>query len=762
MSFWMNAWGIKFTPGDYAVNLTAKVRGTSTNLLYNCDSGDVVNLSTEKKSNGDVVVKFTEPGTGKYDMASFHYCQLRPNTKTSANERWAFIGGAIAVETTPATSPRSFTCTLSGLEAGKSYNVALLNSFGNGNANDFQYTWLSVKSSPDVSTDPNLESVGIGTATTDVFFDPAVTTYNITSEDTVTPYPSVVTANSKSTYVVKLGGTTVAKPNNLNLALGKNVVTIEVTSPSGAKKTYTFNITKVNTSTDATLKSLSFTGKTVTPEFSSATTSYSASVGSTVTTYPFPTSEANQSGATVVVKQGGTVVTGPGALTLAEGANVITVEVTAKDGTTKKIYTTTITRAAAAKDASLSGLPTVTGVTVAPTFSADVTSYTASVSEGTKTASLAAATTTVNGATVVYKLNGVVVTAPATLNLRPGANTLETIVTSSDGTTTKTYTETITRAVLAAGSSTAANEARLAVSPVPGANYTAGDGTTVTGFDSDILNYTKAVPVNQENIALTAAAANSSAVITYRYSTDNGTTWTTIAAPGPVPLADGKTTKIETTVTNGTGTKVYVTDVTRPAIDPNAEVGPTEGDGDTPAKGIAGTGKFIASNDPTFQLAWTKATGKLVSQATGVYIGYIEAKITFTKAGKAYTCTAQFGTIKAMPAKTAAEKLAAMKSKIFAGKQFCIDKTKLDPKTTAPVGGFTTANFKKIKPMNKSAAELKQETAALAALKGFSGEVQIQVTRYRAWPSTMVNLGNWDSKGGKISVQVRNTKVALN
>jgi hypothetical protein len=762
ISFYMNSWGVRLNAGHYELSLKAHVQGQSTNLLRNCDSTDVVNLSSTKQANGDIVIKFSEAGTGKYDIASFHYCQLRPNNRNTQNERWAFIGGAPAMEVTPATSPRSFTCTLRGLDADKSYNLAVGNLLGNsGWANDLQYTWLSVKSSPNVANDAKLESVGIGSATTDVYFDPAVTTYNLTSEDDVTPYPSVVTANSTATYVVKLGGTTVAKPNNLNLALGRNVVTIEVTCGTG-KKTYTFNITKVNTSADATLASLSFSGKTITPAFSSATTSYSASVGSSVSTYPFPNAEATQEGATVVVKQGGTVVTGPGALTLAEGANVITVEVTAKNGTTKKIYTTTITRAAAAKDASLSALPTVTGVTVTPTFSADVTSYTASVSEGTKTASLAAATTTVNAATVVYKLNGVVVTAPATLNLRPGANTLETIVTSSDGTTTKTYTETITRAVLAAGSSTAANEARLAVSPVPGANYTAGDGTTVTGFDSDILNYTKAVPVNQENIALTAAAANSSAVITYRYSTDNGANWTTVAAPGPVPLADGKTTKIETTVTNGTGTKVYITDVTRPAIDPNAEVGPTEGDGDTPAKGIAGTGKFIASNDPTFQLAWTKATGKLVSQATGVYIGYIEAKITFTKAGKAYTCTAQFGTIKALPAKTAADKLAAMKSKTFAGKQFCIDKTKLDPKTTAPVGGFTTANFKKIKPMNKLAAELTQEAAALAALKGFSGEVQVQVTRYRAWPSTMVNLGNWDSKGGRISVQIRNTKVALN
>lgn len=196
-------------------------------------------------------------------------------------------------------------------------------------------------------------------------------------------------------------------------------------------------------------------------------------------------------------------------------------------------------------------------------------------------------------------------------------------------------------------------------------------------------------------------------------------------------------------------------------VDPNADTAPVEGDGNLAPKNIAGTGKFIATNDATFQLAWDKKNGKLISQATGIYTGYIEAKITFTKAGKTYSCTAQFGVIKAMPGKTAKDKANAKKMKTFVGKQFCTDKTKLDPKTTAPKGGLTPTNFKKIKPMNKTAAELKQEKTALATLKGFVGQVQIQVIRYRAWPTTMVNLGNYDSKGGKIPTQIRNTKVNL-
>ena len=760
MIFNANSWGLKFDVGSYKMSLKAQVRGTTTDLVRNCNSSDVVNLSSTKVGN-DVVIKFTEPGVSKLDKAWSHYCQLRDKNIRSDSEFFGYLGGVAAVEVTPATSPRSFTCTLTGLPTGESYTLGVGNQFSGWN-NKIQTTWLSIKASPNVATDPTVESVGIGTATTDLVFDSADASYDITSTDDETPYPNVVTSNSLSTYVVKLGGTVVAKPNKLNLVTGKNVVTIEVTSPSGAKKTYTFNITKVNTAADATLTAATFGSKVLTPAFSSATTNYSANVSSTTTTYPFPSVTKGQSGSTVVYKNGASVVSGPGDLALVDGPNVITVEVTAPNGTTKKTYTFTITKAPAAKDAGLSALPTVSGVTASPAFNADVTKYTGGVSESTTTATLGAATTAIGSATTVYKLNGAVVTA-GNISLRPGANVLETIVTSSDGTTTKTYTETITRAVLTAGGSSAANDARQAVNPVPGATYQS-NGQTVTGFDSEVTSYTKNVPVNQTEVSLTSGgAANASSVITSRYSTDGGTTWTVVTAPATVPLAAGKTTKIETTVTNGTGTKVYTTDVVRPAEDTTSDVAPAEGDGDTAAKGIpsGGVKKFVATNDSTFQVAWDKATGKLISQATGIYTGHIEAKVTFTKAGKTYSCTAQFGTLKVMPQKTPAQKVAAMKSKIFVGKQFCIDKTKLDSKTTAPAGGFTKTNFVKIKAINKTAAELKAEVAALAALKGFTGEVAIQVIRYRAWPTTMWNLGDHTGKGGKIPVQIRDTKIAL-
>jgi hypothetical protein len=277
------------------------------------------------------------------------------------------------------------------------------------------------------------------------------------------------------------------------------------------------------------------------------------------------------------------------------------------------------------------------------------------------------------------------------------------------------------------------------------------------------------VVVGNAKATVTAAPAlTGGAATSLKVTATPGGAFCVITLPATSCEITGLTNKtsytFSTVATNASGSSdASVQSAAAIPVDPNADVAPEEGDGNTAPKGIpsGGVKKFVATNDSSFQVAWDKKTGKLISRATGIYTGYIEAKITFTKAGKAHTCSAVFGTLKAMPMKTAAQRSAAMKMKTFTGKQFCIDRTKLNPSTLAPKGGMTASNFKKIKPMNKSARELTAERAALAALKGFTGQVTIQVIRYRAWPTTMVNIGDHNSRGGKIPALVRNTKVTL-
>jgi hypothetical protein len=97
-------------------------------------------------------------------------------------------------------------------------------------------------------------------------------------------------------------------------------------------------------SADADLADLSASGLTLSPDFSSAATSYTASADHSKSSTTIHAA-ASDDGATVTING----AAGPDQdIALNVGSNEITVEVTAEDGTTTKTYTITITRAAAA------------------------------------------------------------------------------------------------------------------------------------------------------------------------------------------------------------------------------------------------------------------------------------------------------------------------------------------------------------------------------------------------------------------------------
>ena len=96
-----------------------------------------------------------------------------------------------------------------------------------------------------------------------------------------------------------------------------------------------------------------------------------------------------------------------------------------------------------------STISTLTGLalnsaTLSPAFTTGTTSYTASVTNATASVTL---TPTVTDSTATVKVNGVTVAsgaASAALPLVAGSNTLTTVVTAQDGTTTSTYTVVVT------------------------------------------------------------------------------------------------------------------------------------------------------------------------------------------------------------------------------------------------------------------------------------------------------------------------------
>ena len=162
---------------------------------------------------------------------------------------------------------------------------------------------------------------------------------NSVSRTTVTP----TVMDSGASYVIKLGGVEDAD-GTVSLAVGDNVITIEVTAEDGqTTRTYTVTVTRAApSSSDATLKALSLSGISL-GNFKSVTTSYTASVANSVTqTTVTPT--LNDDGVSYVIKIGG-VEDADGTVSLAVGSNVITVEVTAADDSTTRTYTVTVTRA---------------------------------------------------------------------------------------------------------------------------------------------------------------------------------------------------------------------------------------------------------------------------------------------------------------------------------------------------------------------------------------------------------------------------------
>ena len=233
-------------------------------------------------------------------------------------------------------------------------------------------------------------------------------------------------------------------PSALTLEAGASAATAEVTATddreeeeaetlavagwhAGPIGTATLTITAV--SHDARLSALSLSGIDI-GTFSGDTTTYAATVGHP-TSSTTVTATATHPRASVSIQPGA-------AVSLAEGANVIAVTVVAEDGTTTKTYTVTVTRAAAplSEDAALRTL-SLSGADIGA-FSPDSTAYAASVAHEV-------ASTTVTAA-ASHSAAKVTIAPGSEVSLAVGANEIAVTVTAEDGTTTRTYTVTVTRA----------------------------------------------------------------------------------------------------------------------------------------------------------------------------------------------------------------------------------------------------------------------------------------------------------------------------
>ncbi|MDB6123068.1 MAG: LamG domain protein jellyroll fold domain protein [Pedosphaera sp.] len=179
-------------------------------------------------------------------------------------------------------------------------------------------------------------------------------TYYGTFPTTVSNTTITATANDPNA-TLKLDGISLSSgvPSGMiPLSFGNNTHLLTVTSQSGLFTTgYTLQLTRV-LNNNADLASLTCSGGSLNPLFSSNVTSYVLTVSNNVSSITVTPTSVDSVYATIQAKaNGGSYVpvssgAASGALGLNIGTNMIFVAVTAQDGATVKIYTLTVTRQA--------------------------------------------------------------------------------------------------------------------------------------------------------------------------------------------------------------------------------------------------------------------------------------------------------------------------------------------------------------------------------------------------------------------------------
>ena len=377
-------------------------------------------------------------------------------------------------------------------------------------------------------------------------FASGTTSYSAQVANSVTQTTVTPTVNhSLASYVIKVGGVTDADGVTV-LGVGRNVITVEVTAEdTTTTRTYTVTITRsAPPSTDATLSDLTLIGIDF-GTFDSTTASYTAAVANSVAqTTVTPT--VNDFLASYVIKLGG-VTDSDGVIPLAVGSNVITVEVTAEDGNTSMTYTVTVTRAAPpSTDATLSAL-TLSGLDFG-TFASGTTSYTSQVANSVSQTTV---TPTVNhsGASYIIKL-GSATDADGVITLAVGSNVITVEVTAEDGSTTRTYTVTVTRAEPTTPEQLS-SDASLSSLTLSSVDFGRFDSTT-TSYSAGVAN-----SVSRTTVTPTVSDSGASYVIKLDGATD---------ADGVVALSVGSNVvTVEVTAEDGNTKQTYTVTVTRTA-----------------------------------------------------------------------------------------------------------------------------------------------------------------------------------------------------
>lgn len=391
-------------------------------------------------------------------------------------------------------------------------------------------------SAPAKSSDATLKSLSATGYTLSPSFASGTTSYTVTVPSGTTSVTLTGTANDSKATVAGLG--------KITLTGDTTTATVKVTAEDGTTtKTYTVKINRekessggetggdtTTKSSDATLKSLSASGYTLSPSFTSGTTSYTVKVPSSATTVKLE-GTANDSKATV---------TGLGNITLTGDTTTALVKVTAEDGTTTKTYTVKIEREIEEEttkkdsDATLKSLD-ISGYTLSPIFKSSVNTYSMKVKNNITGLDVDAIANSSKAKVVVS----------GNKNWKEGVNVVTIKVTAEDG-TVNTYTVNVTRE--------SSNPDKTDTTTKSSDNYlkdlTINSSHEISpSFNKNASNYNITVPYEVDKLDLS-------------YITNNSKASVKITGNKDFKVGEVNTVEIEVTAEDGT-IRIYTLNVTR-------------------------------------------------------------------------------------------------------------------------------------------------------------------------------------------------------
>ena len=494
---------------DHQVNLAIGANTITVTATTENDAGDVVTsraytINITRISASDASLKALSLGAAgaslspAFDADTMDYTASVKNNVETTTVAHTANHTAAAVSQIPSADPVP-------LAVGDNYIRVVVAS-----VDGSQTRTYTVKVNREASDDGRLATLTASGVTLDPSFvaasgtDAQVTSYSGSVGNDVTSTTVAATKNHAGAKDPVIspgdadGGTS---GHQINLGVGENVITVRVEAEDGSMATYTIKVTRAVAPSNADLSALSLSDGTnnveLSPGFAENITSYSATVSDSSST------EIDEVTVTATAVTDFNAAISPSdadagteghQVALRVGDNTITVRVTGADSTSQT-YTIKVTRVAAT-NAYLSSL-TLSGVTLEPKFASSTTSYTASVdydlddsSPGTVENETTIAATAVNANVTPAIVGG------ATATLAVGENTIRVVSTSADGSVTKTYTVTVTRAGSDDATLTSLALDGLTLSPV---------------FAADTMTYTAAATNDDTQTVVTATKAHADA-----------------------------------------------------------------------------------------------------------------------------------------------------------------------------------------------------------------------------------------------------------